>query len=97
MANSATESILKIDSTGNITQVTFPIKVLAIDYIGSADAWTAVIQVTDGGQTLFRGDSSIANQKNFFKYYGGVQVQSLFAKTLTNITEVLIYYTSPGR
>jgi len=97
MANATSQNVLVVDTTGAITQVTFPIKVLAIDYTASADTWVTLIQQTDGGPTLFRAESDIANQRNFFKYYGGVQVNSMFIKTLTDMAQVLIYFTGPGK
>lgn len=98
MANTAQGGVIKIDSTGNLSSIVkFPIRVKAIDYTASADTWLALIQFSDGGQTAFRADSNIADQRNFFKYYGGVQVTQLFVKTLTDIDEVLIYYEGVGK
>jgi hypothetical protein len=98
MANSVSNNVLKIDTAGAaITEVTFPIKVIAIDYIASADTWSTVITDIDSGQTLFRCASDIANQRSFFKYYGGVQVRSLWPETLTDMAEVLVYFTGPGK
>lgn len=98
MANSVSNNVIKIDTAGAaVTNVTFPIKVIAIDFVASADTWAAVITDVDSGQSLFRCASDIANQRSFFKYYGGVQVNSLWPETLTDMTEVLIYYTGPGK
>ena len=97
MANSYTNNVLLIDTAGAaVTTITFPIKVLAIDFIASADTWSAIILDASGGTALFRADSSIANQRNFYKYYGVVQVKSLYPGTLTNITYCLVYYTGVG-
>jgi len=98
MANSLSNNVLKIDTAGAaITTITFPTKILAIDYIASADTWSAIILDASGGSPLFRADSSVANQRNFFKYYGGVQVRSLYPGTLTNISYLLVYFTGPGK
>jgi len=92
MANDISDRVWRIDTTGAIT--TTPVNVKAITYVFSAAGGVGLFQETTSGPTVFRcapGASSTEFTVHHSFGSKGVRVPSLFAKTLTNVTEILIY------
>lgn len=99
MANTKVNDVVSIDSTGDLSALigNSGWKVNAMTVIGSGDTWLVDIQATEDGQSMFYASSDIANERTkHLSFPNGVHVTSLFVKTLTDITKVLLYVHSKG-
>ena len=88
MPNSAANNPLFIDSTGSLTTERTRIKGISVR--ASADAWVVTLHDANGGDIVFDQASSISNDRGGY-FPIDVLVTGIFATTLTNITNVLIY------
>jgi len=92
MANVITDKVWRVDTAAVVTAN--PVRVTAVTYVFSGASGVALFQETDGGATVFRFTSPAgATDTTYHVFFGsdGVEFDGIFAKTLTNVTEVLIY------
>lgn len=98
MANNLAVNPIVVDSTGVV--VARPVKVKGILIRASADTWLVVFNnvkfgegtARAGGVINFNYASDVANERSAYVDFGdGVMLDGLWALTLTDITNVLIY------
>ena len=98
MANNLNVNPIVVDTTGVV--IARPVKVKTIIVNGSADTWLAVFNnvkfgegtARAGGVINFQAASDITNERTKVISFGdGVMFDGLWALTLTDISNVLIY------
>lgn len=98
MANNLNSNPVVVDSTGVV--FARPVKVKTIIVNAAADTWLAVFNnvkygegaARAGGVINFQAASDVVNERTLVASFGdGVMFDGLWALTLTDITNVLIY------
>ena len=93
MADSTNTNPLIIDGTNTTARsiITADFVVTSIVVVGSANSW--VVRLTDANNvySVFRSTSAISGDRGGCYRIGPTQIKGIYANTLTNITEILIY------
>lgn len=95
MATQTTDPRIPIafDAAGESIDFTDQGKRMAgIVVVANADVWSCILNNANGGSIVFRADSSITNHRSiFFCPSAPVPISGIYAQTMTNIVQVIVY------
>lgn len=93
MANDFNNNPVIIDTAGNVTTVKVPITGFLV--VANADAWKCELYNTGAAvyKKIFRAESNATDNERTFSFSPAkpLVTQGIYATTLTNIAEVLVY------
>ena len=88
MVNNAANNPIFIDTVGLVTAG--KTKITGISVRASGDTWVATLHDAEGGDIIFDQESAVANDRGGY-FPINVWVTGIYATTLTDITNVLVY------
>ena len=97
MANNINNNPISIDTVGSVLTTSFLISY--IQPVGNADNWEVVLKDSENGKEIFRATNALVGDRGIGVSFrkdgqsniGRSKVSGIYANTLTNITEVLVY------
>lgn len=90
---SATANPIVITGTGAAYHGTKPLRITGILVNASGDTWSVILKDAAAGNIIFQATQPLVNDR--FKpisFSKPIEVAAVYATTLTNITNVLVYF-----
>lgn len=93
MANDLTKNPIVLDTAGATSAISNPVTIRKIIVNGSGVAWSVVLHDESGGDIVFQATEGATNteQSRTYDFHPRIVASGLYATTLTNITNVLVY------